>query len=95
MTTRRPGPDGVGGGAGGGTVELRSRDMVVSKTVTQFEDQVQVEVTTELDDGTYDVSTFRFYWTQTGEVVPKAEVAPELRLIVASALREEGYEPSM
>lgn len=79
-----------------GIVEIRSEDRVVSRSVTRLEDQVQVEITTEAADGTYEVSTYRFFVTRSGDsVVPKYEVDREFRLLVVSELRNAGYEPEM
>jgi len=79
----------------GGVVELRLRDSVIDTTITKMEDQLQVEVVTEFDDGTYDVSTYRFYLTRADEAVSKYEVDAKFRLIVAAKLLDEGYDPAM
>jgi len=81
--------------SGDGVVELRLRDSVIDTTITKLEDQLQVEIVTEFDDGTYDVSTYRFYLTRTDEAVPKYEVDAKFRLIVAAKLLDEGYDPAM
>lgn len=79
----------------GAVVELRLQDSVINTTITELEDQLQVEVVTEFDDGTYNVFTYRFYLTRAGEAVPKHEVDAKFRLIVAAKLLDEGYDPSM
>ena len=75
------------------TVEMRRRDRPLNTEVYAVEDELRVEVATEMDDGTLDVTTYQFYKVRTEQTaIPKYEIDPKFRLVVAAALREYGYE---
>lgn len=75
------------------TVEMSRRDRPLNTEVYTVEDELRVEVATEMDDGTLDVTTYRFFKIRNEPTaIPKREIDPKFRLVVAAALREHGYE---
>ncbi|WP_136718492.1 hypothetical protein [Halorientalis salina] len=72
---------------------MAKRDRAVNTEVYTAADELRVEVTTELDDGTLAVNTFQFFIVRGEDtVIPKSEIADKFRLVVAATLRDQGYD---
>lgn len=75
-----------------GVINLESDTKRVSSSVTPLEDELLVEIVTKAADGTLIVNDYRLLTTRTGNtVIPKYDIDPQHRLIVASVLKKQGY----